>query len=71
MNNFTTSEYIAKHNLGVDPHDPRATKIIAKHLLAKGFKKKRVIRDGKHQLIWTTDPIPDYHGLVEKLEKLP
>jgi hypothetical protein len=70
MNNFTTSEYIETNKLGVSPHDPTATKLISAHLRAKGFRQRRVKRDGTFKLIWTTDPIKDYEPLKNALRLL-
>ena len=70
MNNFTTSEYIAKHELGVSPHDPTATRLIAASLKAKGYRRRRVKRNGTFQQIWTNDPETDYSYLTERLNAL-
>lgn len=70
FNNFTMSEYIAKYGLGVSPHDPTATRTIVKHLRDRGFRPRRVKREGKFQQIWTSDPKTNMEELKNKLEKI-
>jgi hypothetical protein len=50
---FTMTEYIERHNLGVDPHLTPATKMIAEHLQRLGYRRVRIRRDGKKIVVWT------------------
>lgn len=70
MNEFTMSEFIAKHQLGVSPHDPTATRKIIAHLKSRGYRPKRVKRDGKFLQIWTSDPKTNLEELTKKLEEI-
>lgn len=70
MKEFTMAEYIEANNLGVSPHDPTATRLISAALKAKGYHRRRVKRDGKFQIVWSTEARPDYDALKEKLATL-
>lgn len=64
---FTMQEYVERHKLGVDIHDPHATKILNQHLTDLGYVKVR--RKGKWVWVDANDTT-DYDALKEKLAKL-
>lgn len=66
---FTMSEYIEFHKLGVSPNDRAATAIIAQHLYKKGYAKVRKRHFGKVCSVWTKDK-PHMDELKQKLKDL-
>lgn len=51
---FTIEEYVAKHELGVDPSDLKVRKQIIRHLLDRGYRKMKVVRKGKYLYMWVS-----------------
>ncbi len=48
----TMEEFIAKHKLNVNIQDSAATKLIAKRLVALGYRAKKVRLDGTTKRVW-------------------
>lgn len=66
---FTMAEYIRENKLGVSLHDSGSTRMIAEHLINKGYVKKRVRIEGHFRNVWTKK-VTDRTDLKRKLEGL-
>lgn len=64
---FTMTEYIEEHKLGVSSHDAGATKEIMEHLLSRGYRRVKKRRNGKVEIIWTRTPRSDLKAKLRGL----
>lgn len=73
LKEFTTTEYIAHHNLDIDPQDPRDTKLLAQHLRERGYRKKTIRKGNSTASVWfkASDDEKRRMALKARLDSLP